>query len=1040
MPTFNPAMKTRILHWLIALASLVAAAPGRAEDIDIFLARSASTAVPPSVLIILDNTANWNTPFTNEIAALRGAVSNITPGAVNLGLMMFTETGGGNSNTDGGYVRAAIRPLTATYRTQFVNLVNSLDVGVDKSNGGKAALAMMEAYRYFSGGAPIGGSGKNKTDYTGNTSYATGTPSRVIWDLSGNALPSKSATTYQPPSGISTCGKTYIIYISNGAAQDNASDISKVNAALTAAGGSTTQIPLSPSGSQDNPADEVARFMALSSFNTTVYTVDVNKVTTGQGPGWTALLKSMANVSRGRYFDVTATGSQIADALNDIFTEIQSVNTSFASVSLPVSVNTQGTYLNQVFIGQFRPDPNGFTRWVGNLKQYKIGTSGSNLTLLDADNNAAINSQTGFIAACARSYWTPSSVDSYWSFQPENNCTTVASSSASNYPDGPVVEKGAQAYRLRQLAGQVNRTVYTCAPGTSSCTTITNFNTSNAAITSTLLNTSSADRSDLINWARGADVLDEDGDTNTSEIRPSVHGDVVHSRPVAVNFGGDTAASRQVVVFYGANDGFLRAVNGNRDGELSIGGVAPGGELWSFAPPEFYSRFKDLRDNTSQINFLGATGTGIVSKPYGIDGSLTYVKSGSSTWLYAVMRRGGRAIYAFDVSTPQTPSLKWKIGCDASGCGTAGTAAWSAADLTQLASLGQTWSSAMPLRASGYGSGSSPMLIMGGGYDTCEDTDTNSTAVCASPLGNRIYVLDANTGALLKTFTTDRGVVADVTVVNDFSTVSTGVAKYAYAVDLGGNVYRIDILASAPSAWTMTKVASLGCSTTANCAPRRKFMFAPDVVDENGTYYVLMGSGDREKPLTTATQAAYPNARTVANHFFAIKDNLGSLASESTNCGGNSVICLNSLQAITTSATPTTAELGSKKGWYLALGAEEQTVTSAITLFGATTFSTTQPYASSATACTTLGTAKVYYLSYLNASSMNGTSSRSETLPAGGLPPSPVAGKVTLDTGETVPFVIGSRGTSPLDAAKPPQVNTTGTTQPTKRVYRYIQK
>ena len=29
----------------------------------------------------------------------------------------------------------------------------------------------------------------------------------------------------------------------------------------------------------------------------TVYTVDVNKVTTGQGPGWTAMLKSMASVT-----------------------------------------------------------------------------------------------------------------------------------------------------------------------------------------------------------------------------------------------------------------------------------------------------------------------------------------------------------------------------------------------------------------------------------------------------------------------------------------------------------------------------------------------------------------------------------------------------------------------------------------------------------------------------------------------------------------------------------------------------------------------
>ena len=39
-----------------------------------------------------------------------------------------------------------------------------------------------------------------------------------------------------------------------------------------------------------------------------------------------------------------------------IFSEIQAVNSVFASVSLPVSVNTEGTFLNQVYIGMFRPD------------------------------------------------------------------------------------------------------------------------------------------------------------------------------------------------------------------------------------------------------------------------------------------------------------------------------------------------------------------------------------------------------------------------------------------------------------------------------------------------------------------------------------------------------------------------------------------------------------------------------------------------------------------------------------------------------------
>ena len=49
-------------------------------------------------------------------------------------------------------------------------------------------------------------------------------------------------------------------------------------------------------------------------------------------------------------------GTAVLDTLNNIFSEIQSVNSVFASVSLPISVNTQGTFLNKVYVGMFRPD------------------------------------------------------------------------------------------------------------------------------------------------------------------------------------------------------------------------------------------------------------------------------------------------------------------------------------------------------------------------------------------------------------------------------------------------------------------------------------------------------------------------------------------------------------------------------------------------------------------------------------------------------------------------------------------------------------
>lgn len=1000
-------MKTYLYQaFAIAIGLLSLSFSSLAEDVDLFVGTPPATADIPNVLIVLDNTANWNTAFTNEMAALVSVVNSLPANRFKLGLMMFTETGGGNSGSDGAYVRAAVRPLTAANKLHYQTLVSSFDKIADKSNGGKISQAMREAYLYFSGGTPYAGNNKLKTDYTANISGTAA--SKAIYALIGNALGSIAANTYVSPV-TSGCAKNFIIYISNGAAQDNASDISSAKAALAALNGNTTQISLSPSGSQTNVADEWARFMKNSSYGIVTYAIDINKVTNGQGPGWTALLKSASvGVGGGKYFDVASSGTQIVDALNLIFTEIQSVNSVFASVSLPVSVNAQGTYLNQVYVGMFRPDENSLPRWAGNLKQYKLGFVGENLNLLDADNSGAINGQTGFIAECARSFWTPTTLDNYWTYKPQGDCLAISNTAASNYPDGNIVEKGAQAYKLRS---NTSRSMLTCAATMVGCTSLTSFSPSNAAITTASLGVASAvEREATINWALGLDVDDEhSGDsvtpsaTSSTVMRPSAHGDVVHSQPVAINYGTD--ASPQVVLFYGGNDGILRAVNGNRT--AAIGAVAAGAEFWSFMAPEFYPSIKRSRSNSPAISYPGSSTLGAVGKSYGFDGSIsTYVSPGVK-WVYASMRRGGRAIYGFNVSALGNPSEMWKRGCDASGC-SAG-----------FSDIGQTWATPKVFKSAGYGAGAAPMLVMGGGYDSCEDSDPHSCTATAK--GRKIYIMDALSGNLLTSFTTARGVVAEVATI-----ATNGLVNYLYAADLGGNIYRISGAANAPigsvapSTWVMTKIAALGCSTTADCPANRKFMFTPDVLVDGGTNILLIGSGDREKPLTSYTTAA-----SVANYFFMIKDqpaNSGWLGNELSNCGSQ-IICLNSLLAVSNAgASPKSADVDVKKGWYLELLATEQVVTSAITVYGAVTFSTHTPAVPMVGACSNLGTAKVYNIAYSNASSPG---PREQKVLGGGLPPSPVAGMITLDDGTRVPFIIGATQVSALESSLPeaPAIN-----------------
>ena len=148
---------------------------------------------------------------------------------------------------------------------------------------------------------------------------------------------------------------------------------------------------------------------------------------------------------------------------------------------------------------------------------------------------------------------------------------------------------------------------------------------------------------------------------------------------------------------------------------------------------------------------------------------------------------------------------------------------------------------AQGFKAAGYGSGTAPLLIMGGGHDDCEDADPNTCT--SSSKGRHIYVFDAQAGTRLKTFNTDRPVVGDVFVVPD----TNGKVSWAYAADMGGNVYRISgidantaIGTTDPSAWTITKIASLGCATTsrlheqpqihvlAGRRQRRRFVRDPD--------------------------------------------------------------------------------------------------------------------------------------------------------------------------------------------------------------------
>ncbi|MBF0357983.1 MAG: hypothetical protein HQL70_05200 [Magnetococcales bacterium] len=461
------------------------------DDTDLFLTNPNVASDRPNVLIILDNTANWNQAFSNEKSALVSVVESLND-IYNVGLMMFHETGGSDDNVVGSYVRYAVRQMTEENKAVLSSVVNGLDIIGDKSNNAVTALGMYEAYLYYAGAASYASYGKAKTDYQGNSSN----PANSLGDHALGSSPNSSTPFNSPISN--GCQKNFIIYISNGPANENSSVLQTSENVLANLTGNSPPnvISITPDGQEGNWGDEWAEYMANSDVNDDIgetqnvftYTLEVDPGTTGGGPDMTALLKSMANKGKGRYFAVSSSnnGQAIVNALNQIFQEVQSVNSVFAATTLPVSVNVRGTNLNQVYVGMFRPDSQKLPRWYGNLKCYQLGLDDSTgeLYLTDVNDVKAENSTTGFVTNNATSFWTESS--NFWSFRPaEDN----GSGGNSDLPDGDLVEKGGVAQKLRTdfATSQAGRNLLTCTGTCLTDGTLTDFNTDNSDITSASL-------------------------------------------------------------------------------------------------------------------------------------------------------------------------------------------------------------------------------------------------------------------------------------------------------------------------------------------------------------------------------------------------------------------------------------------------------------------------------------------------------------------------------------------------------------------------
>jgi type IV pilus assembly protein PilY1 len=964
-----------------------------ADDIDLFTTPSSSSGASANVMILVDNSANWarasqqwpggGTQGQSELAAIASILSSIGGSSINVGLALQNGSG---STAGWGYIRFNLRDMSqAANRTALSNIALGIDVNssTEKTSATYDTQVFYELYKYFHGLAPYMGTTALNTlvDKTGNTNtltaYGQGLRSGFTFKADG---------TYNPPAGAG-CAQNYIIYIANNAQGSFSTGTNVFESSVLDVNSPATTVV----SSAQWLSAWTQRMKADTSAPVTTYVLDAYNAQ--NNAAYSTYLRNAATYGGGTYFQVNSQDA-IVQALLKVFVEIQSVNSTFASASLPISASSRSQSQNQVFIGMFRPDPDDRPRWPGNLKRYQLVTNSTgNTVLADVNGVEAINPLTGFITPCATSYWTFDS-NTYWQSQSvAGSCLASSFNKFSDSPDGPMVEKGAVAEILRSgnnpptTSGTptyaVNRTLYTL---NSTNTAFVDFVTTANAATAP---TGTVDWPNTVKFTRGEDTNDENVNSNLTEIRSSIHGDVIHSRALPIDYGGTTG----VVAYYGSNDGNFRAVSAYN-----------GKELWSFIAPEFFPRLERLRTSSSStavfVYYPGIPSTITPTpqpKDYFFDGSTGAYESAdaSTVWIFPSMRRGGRMVYGLNVSNPTSPAFKWRVGCPNLTNDTGCTSGFSG--------IGQTWSLPNVAFIRGF-STSNPIVTFGGGYDNCEDANS-ATPSCSSTKGNIVYIVNANDGTLIRSFATLRSVAADISYVDvNFD----GFPDYAYVADTGGNIYRIDFVdpgSYAPrssSNWTMNRVAYTNGSN-------RKFFYAPALQYSNNKVYVAIGSGDREHPLITQ----YPYTTPVVNRFYVYVDNLAATTA-------NNLDSTTTMANYSTGSTCATARIlpsSGLLGWYKNLNANgtgEQVVTSALIAGGLVTFSTNRPVPPAVNSCSaSLGEARGYWLNLTNGSGAIGVNnascggSDSTTFVGGGLVPSPVFGVVSVG-GQQQTVVIGA--------------------------------
>ncbi|WP_277372797.1 PilC/PilY family type IV pilus protein [Pseudomonas sp. AA-38] len=711
----------------------------------------------------------------------------------------------------------------------------------------------------------------------------------------------------------SSCQANYLVLMTDG--QANSNNATTVSNAKNLTGGSC--VPRD-SGEQTNGETcgvELAKWLNSTDQSSTL---DGDNLVTTHTVGFALqasegakkYLEDIATAGGGKAYTANDANA-LANAFNSIIQEALATDTTFVSATAPVNSFNRQDHKDQLYFSLFRPSTTD--RWPGNLKRYRMGIQNGSPLVLDQDDTPAIDVNTGFFRSNARSWWTNG-----------NDGSNVAAGGAAN-----------------KLPTPDNRNLLTNIDGN---TTLNRLDTN---LTPAQIGAKdNAERDALINYIRGYE-------TGTTSLRMAL-GDPIHSTPSVVTYGcsardnAGNCISEIESAILGTNEGFLQMFDTNT-----------GIEQFAFMPNKLLGNIKRLSANAN---------TGDLDHVYGMDNSVTVwaedtnengeIDSGEFVYAYASMGRGGRNLYALDITNPTSPKIMWIIqgGSD------------------NFTRLGQTWSAPIKTKIK-VGGTITDVLIFGGGYDPNQDPLKNQTNVRRTDTqGNDLFIVNAKTGAKLWS-ASSAGIdmkysVPSKAAVIGLQTDATGqpalnpegLATQIFVGDMGGQVWRF-LINNGGSGNNLASGNVFANVAGDDEASARRFYNEPAIalLSANNKVYltVNIGSGYRGHPLDKVIQDRFYSFRTEE------LNKLDTTLTESSLYNATSLL---------TAGPDQQQAILDKKGWFITLASNgEKALSNTLAISGNLYFNTYQPVPAQSACSATLGISRGYRVNLLDGTAVDNT-------------------------------------------------------------------